>query len=70
MYSEAYKELNSELLRDIPSLYLDRARFLTPIYATVPPRPLFTIDVFLFDASPSYELTCMRGGCGSVQQVL
>jgi hypothetical protein len=32
---EAYKELNSELLTDIPALYGDRAKFFTPLFATV-----------------------------------
>ncbi len=32
---ELYKELNSELLVDIPALYSDRGRFMTPVFATV-----------------------------------
>lgn len=32
---EAYKELNSELMKDIPALYMDRTKFFTPVLATV-----------------------------------
>jgi len=33
--TDTYKELNSELLHDIPSLYADRCRFFAPAVATV-----------------------------------
>jgi len=33
--TDSYKELNSELLRDIPLLYADRCRFFAPAVATV-----------------------------------
>jgi len=32
---ESYKEINSELLRDIPALFVDRVRFFEPVFATI-----------------------------------
>jgi len=51
---ESYKDINSELLRDIPALYVDRLRFFEPVFATI------------CDAYIKYYATCHK----SFQQLI